>query len=149
MKRILIITLAVAAPVFLSTRAIFPPPAHGPQPQGIQLPLFIGIGVFEALALGFAVATLISAPRIISGLEPEYRVPAWVLTGTASWLLGNWWVHDNLHMVVGMDFGGLLALEYSFHVTLMLAGAAAVAALARLARLVRARHGHSRQPVNA
>lgn len=135
MKRVVIITLAVAAPVFLSTRAIFPPPAHGPQPQGLQIALFMGVGAAEALSLGLAVALLVSAPRVIRGLPPSSRRPAGVVTAVAAAWLGNWWIHDNLHMVVGMDIPGLLALEYGFHVTLMAASACAVWALARLARL--------------
>lgn len=145
MKRTLIITVAVAVPVFLATRAIFPLPEHGPQPEGVQLPLFMIIGAFEALALGLAVAILLSAPRLIARLSPADRGPAWILALAATWFLGNWWVHDNLHMTVGENLNGLLALEYGFHVTLILAGASAVAAMARLAHTHRAQP----QPVNA
>lgn len=140
MKRTLTITLAVAIPVFLSTRIVFPPPEHGPQPEGIQLPLFMVIGAFEALALGLAVATLASASRVIGTLPQAQHAPAWVVTIATTWFLANWWFHDNLHMQVGMDLGGLLALEYGFHVTMMSAGAAIIVALARLARL----HAHER-----
>lgn len=135
MKRTLTITLAVAIPVFLSTRLIFPPPEHGPQPEGVQLPLFMIIGVFEALALGLAIATLLSARRVIDALPTTQRRPAWVVTLGTTWFLGNWWFHDNLHMQVGTDMGGLLALEYSFHVTMICAGAAIIVALAKVARL--------------
>lgn len=135
MKRALIITVAVAIPVFLSTRLIFPLPEDGPQPRGIQVPLFIGLGVAEALALGLAVATAVSARRLIKRMPKADRVPAWLLVLATIWVLGNWWVHDNLHIMVGEDITGLLAIEYGFHVTLILAGAAAVAAFARLARL--------------
>lgn len=148
MKRIVVITLAVAVPVFLSTRVVFPPSADEPEPQGVQLPLLMGVGVFEALALGLAVAMLVAAPTVIRSLDEGYRPSAWVLTGVAAWLLGNWWVHDNLHRVVGMNLDGLIALEYGFHVTLMLGGGAAVVALAHLARLV-GRNADTGQSVNA
>lgn len=40
-----------------------------------------------------------------------------------AWLLFNWWPHDSLHIFNGMNLGGLLAIEYGFHITLMIAGA--------------------------
>jgi hypothetical protein len=39
-----------------------------------------------------------------------------------AWLLLNWYPHDSLHIHNGMDLGGLLTLEYVFHITLMIAG---------------------------
>lgn len=135
MKRTLTITLAVAIPVFLSTRLIFPLPEHGPQPEGIQLPLFILLGAFEALALGLAVAVLVSARRLIERLPRVERGQAWVLAIGLTWFLGNWWLHDNLHLQVGEHVPGLLALEYGFHATMIGAGAAMVVASVRLARV--------------
>ena len=37
------------------------------------------------------------------------------------WFLVSWWPHDNLHIHNGMDMQGLLYIEYSFHVTLIIA----------------------------
>jgi hypothetical protein len=48
--------------------------------------------------------------------------------------LGNWWLHDGLHMVVGMHVGGLLAIEYGFQVTLIIAALALTWALAKMAQ---------------
>ena len=36
--------------------------------------------------------------------------------------MGNWWMHDNLHVHTGLNIPGLLAIEYGFHVTLGVAG---------------------------
>ena len=36
-------------------------------------------------------------------------------------LLGGW-PHDSLHMHIGENLGSLLAVEYSFHITLIIAG---------------------------
>lgn len=136
MRRMLLITLAVAVPVFLTTRLIFPLPDDGPQPHGIQVPLFIVVGVFEALALGLAVAVLVSVRQVIDTLPAAQRGPAWVVAIGTTWFLGNWWLHDNLHIQVGEHVPGLLALEYGFHVTMIVAGAAMIVALARLVRLL-------------
>ena len=40
-----------------------------------------------------------------------------------AWVLLNWWSHDSFHIANGLDMGGLLAIEYAYHFTLMLAGA--------------------------
>ena len=39
-----------------------------------------------------------------------------------AWLLSNWWPHDSLHIHNGLNLGGLLGIEYGFHITLMIAG---------------------------
>jgi hypothetical protein len=39
-----------------------------------------------------------------------------------AWLLFSWCPHDSLHIHNGMDLSGLLAIEYGFHVSLMIAG---------------------------
>jgi hypothetical protein len=39
-----------------------------------------------------------------------------------AWFLISWWPHDSLHKHVGLNYDGLLAIEYGFHVTLILAG---------------------------
>jgi hypothetical protein len=39
-----------------------------------------------------------------------------------TWVTGSWWLHDNLHMHVGMNLPGLMAIEYGFHFTVGLAG---------------------------
>jgi hypothetical protein len=50
------------------------------------------------------------------------------------WILWNWWLHDGLHMV-NDSTSGLLAIEYAFHVTIMIAGAIlAYAVVARAER---------------
>jgi hypothetical protein len=51
--------------------------------------------------------------------------------GTA-WFLSNRWIHDNLHMVVGRRPNGLLGIEYGFHVTLIIAGAALAYSMATM-----------------
>jgi len=48
------------------------------------------------------------------------------------WLLGNWWVHDALHITTGMNPTALLWIEYGFHVTLIIAGAALAYAFATM-----------------
>ncbi|APW97643.1 hypothetical protein CHINAEXTREME_07595 [Halobiforma lacisalsi AJ5] len=115
--------------------SVWPEPAHAAEPVGMQLPLFVVLGLFEAVAMGLGVAFLLFGWRYtkrVFAATPRLAPPAHV---SVAWLLGSWWVHDNLHMVLGSEnLSTLLALEYGFHVTLMIAGgilAASVYALAR------------------
>jgi hypothetical protein len=135
MRKTVLIMLAVAVPAFLAAPLLFPVSADVPEPSSGQMPLFLLLSVVESLALGLAVAIAVRAPRVIRLLPAPEQRPATVATVAAVWFLGNWWVHDGLHMMAGLHIGRLLAIEYAFHVTLMVAGAALVGALGRLAGL--------------
>ena len=127
------VTAAVAIPAFVLAPMLFTPAADVPEPTSVQLPLLIGLGVFEAVAMGLAVAILLFGG---SWFQKLFSSPAQARAAHLSivWLLGNWWIHDNLHLVNGMQLSGLLAIEYAFHVTLMAAGVALAWALAGGAR---------------
>ena len=127
------VTAVVAIPAFVLAPMLFTAPADAPEPTSAQLPLFIALGAFEALAMGLAVAVLLFGGRWFQRL---FSSPARVRAAHLSvvWFLGNWWIHDNLHIVNGMNLGGLLAIEYAFHVTLMIAAASLVWALAGQAK---------------
>mgnify|MGYP000870974538 CR=1 FL=1 len=53
---------------------------------------------------------------------PFHKTAAFTAFHAAIHSAFNWWPHDSLHIHIGMDLGGLLALEYVFHITLMVAG---------------------------
>ena len=112
---------------------LFSAPADAPEPTSAQLPLFIALGAFEAIAMGLAVAVMLFGT---SWFQKLFSDPARMRAAHLSvvWLLGNWWIHDNLHIMNGMNLSGLLAIEYAFHVTLMVAGAALAWAVAGQAR---------------
>jgi hypothetical protein len=103
-------------------------PAPGfPAPSGAQLPLFVLLGLAEALAFGFGAAFLLFG---YPWLRAAGRAPA-PLTRLAhlsiAWVLLNWWSHDSFHIANGTNLGGLLVIEYGYHLTLMVAGALAAA----------------------
>lgn len=33
--------------------------------------------------------------------------------------MGNWWIHDNLHMHIALDMTHLLYIEYGFHMSML------------------------------
>jgi hypothetical protein len=89
----------------------------------MQEKLFMLLDVVEALAFGLGLAFVSFAWPAVKRIVPSTGCAAIMYVSTA-WFLANWWIHDNFHMVVGFNPGGLLAIEYAFHVTLMVAAAA-------------------------
>jgi len=124
--KVVIVTLVVATIGFLTEShgplgGFWAPGPDMPQAVGVQVPLFMLLGVIEALALGLGVAFLIF--RYPTMARPGVSEP---LTRAAhlsiAWILMNWWAHDSLHVHNGMYLTGLLRIEYAFHVTLIVAG---------------------------
>ncbi len=119
--KLILLTLAVALPAFLTGRLIWPP-APGMSPTPAQIPFFIILSIIEALSLGIGVAFVVSTWPLLKKLAQKDRQRFLVMFVAIAWVILNWWVHDNLHAHNGMDLGGLLFIEYTFHVTLILAG---------------------------
>jgi hypothetical protein len=121
-SKVTVVTMAVAVPAFLLGPVLFPPSGDFPTMVGTQLYLMVVVVVVEALALGLAVAFLLfawpSVRRIVGPSRPR-TLAAYLAT---AWVLGNWWLHDSLHLAVGLDMNGLIAIEYAFHMTLIAAG---------------------------
>ena len=116
------ITLVVAAAAFLATFAIWPNSPAAPQPPPGLLPFFAALSIIECLAFGLGVTFLIFGGASLARFGQGRRLTLLAYI-SATWLLVNWWPHDNLHRVTGLEWMGLLKIEYGFHVTLMIAGA--------------------------
>ncbi len=129
--RVLLVTLLIGVPAFLLAPAapfgpaIWPAPAPlTPAPTPGQVKLLMVFGALEAAALGLGAAFVILGwPLVRRAAAPERGRAVAFYLGTA-WLLVNWWLHDGLHMVSGMNPGALVWIEYGFHGTLIAAGAA-------------------------
>ena len=126
--RVVLVTLIFAVIGFLFGAnaplgaLIWPPAPGGPEPVGLQVPLFVLLSVSEALAFGLGIAFLIFGLPFVRRLAPNAGGWHWVAFASIFWLLVSWLPHDNLHIHNGEDLAGLLMLEYGFHVTLMVAG---------------------------
>lgn len=132
--KVAIVTILIAIPAFaLGSQA----PAGGwwkaawpwgegadpGEPSSAQLPLFMVLAVLEAVTLGLAVCFLVWGFPMSKRLAGGRTGLTLAMYASAAWVLGNWWFHDNVHMTNGLDFTGLLVIEYAFHVTLIAAGA--------------------------
>ena len=126
-----LVTLLVAIPAFLLAptaplgHTIWPAPvALASPPTSTQVSFFMLLGACEALALGLGAAFLIFGWPLVRQVAAAGRGRALASYLSIGWLLANWWLHDGFHMVNGLHPGGLLGIEYAFHVTLIVAGAA-------------------------
>lgn len=135
----LVATLVLAVIAFVASPngplgGFWRPSADFPQPTDAQLPLFILLNVAEALAFGFGIAFLIFGYPLMQTILPASKGLTLAAHISIAWLLFSWWPHDSLHVANGMNLNGLLAIEYVFHVTLMVAGAILVYYFLALAR---------------
>lgn len=101
---------------------LWPPAADLPEATGAQLPLFLLYGLIAAVGFGLAVAFLVWGRPLVArlGLSKGLSTAAHL---SIVWVLGNWVIHDSLHIANGHNLWGLIAIEYAFHGTLIVAGA--------------------------
>lgn len=103
---------------------IWPPAPGGHAPTGLQLPLLMIVAVIEALAFGAGAAFLVFGLPLVKRAPVSNRV-AWAAYLAAGWGLVSWVPHTAMHISNPADaIGRLVAIEYIFHVTLVLSAAA-------------------------
>jgi hypothetical protein len=117
-----LVTLVLGALSFSLDQVIWPVQPGGAQAPGGLLPLFILLYALESLSFGLGVAFLAFGRPLLNRMGRSAPLTAAAYLSVA-WLLVNWWPHDNLHRVVGLDWSRLLLIEYSFHLPLLAAGA--------------------------
>lgn len=113
---------------------VWPEPNNAVVPTAMQGVLLLGYTLLGAIAMGLALAYLVLGwgytKRTFAGRP---RLAALVHVSVV-WILGNFWVHDNLHIVNGLNIDGLIAIDYSFHSTIMLATLVTMYGIVELAR---------------
>ena len=119
MWKILLVTVIVGVAAFFTGPMIWPMSHEVPQPPSNLLPLYMIISAIEALAFGFAVGFAIFGWPAIRSLQVGASWVNKLLFVTLIWFTGNWWIHDHLHMSVGLDMSRLVYIEYAFHVSML------------------------------
>lgn len=127
-KLVLVITLGLAIVAVLANPngplgGFWRPPADSPVPTSAELPFFILLNIAEGLTFGLGMSFLIFGYPMVRAISPASSGLTRAAHLSIAWLLINWWPHDSLHIHNGVDLGGLLGIEYAFHITLMIAGA--------------------------
>lgn len=119
--KVLVVTLLVTVPAFLLGHVIWHPLGVAPSPG--QMPFFMGVSFFEALALGLGVSFLVFGLPLVRSVSADSRLRVWLMYLGIGWALVSWWPHGNLHMSNGDNMQRLLYIEYVFHVTLVISAA--------------------------
>jgi hypothetical protein len=124
----LVVTIVLAVIAFLASPngplgGFWRPSSDFPPPSAGQLPWFVLLNVAESLTFGFGIAFLFFGYPLIRNILPASRNLTLAAYLSIAWLLSSWWPHDSLHVANGTNMSGLLAIEYGFHVTLMVTGA--------------------------
>jgi hypothetical protein len=91
-------------------------------PTGVQMLFLIMLTVIQSLAFGLGTAFLLFGWPYVNAVTSSKSLGQ-ALYLAVSWSLISWWPHTNLHQVLGAgNINSLLAIEYGFHVTLILGG---------------------------
>ncbi len=119
--KMLLITLIVGIPAFVLGPVIWPP-SPDIQPTSGQVPYLMVLSAIEASVFGFGIAFLIYGRRLLNRVARGAEKVAVAMYGSVAWLLISWWPHDNMHIHNALDVGGLIAIDYLFHFTVIFAG---------------------------
>ncbi len=115
------VVIVASATALASSLMLWPsPPGFAPPPS--LLPFFAGLGIVEAVAFGLGVAFLLFGYRLVQQTEVG-PLAAWGGYFGIAWSLVNWWAHDGFHRVTGLNYNGLIRIEYGFHITLIVGAA--------------------------
>src|SRR5215212_2306726 len=80
--KVLVVTLLVTVPAFLLSHVIWHP--LGMAPSSGQMPFFMVVSFFEALALGLGVSFLLFGLPLVRSVPSELKTRAWLM------YLGPW-----------------------------------------------------------
>jgi hypothetical protein len=131
--QIVLLTVVVGVAAFITGPMIWPMGHEVPTPPPNLLPAYIAISAIEALAFGFAVAFAVFGWSAIRDLRLGAPWLNRLLFVTLIWFMGNWWMHDNLHMHIALDMNRLLYIEYFFHMSMLACGITLALSWMRLA----------------
>lgn len=121
--KVAIITVPVAIAAFLLSPVLFPPAEVGAGPTSAQIPFLVFLGVGDAVLLGLGVSFLVFGYPLLRKVSPDSKVRAWAMYISIGYLMVSWWPHLGMHASNGMDIGGLLVIDFVFHLPLEIAGA--------------------------
>lgn len=120
--KVAIITAIIAVAAFILSPILFPPADIGVEPTAAQIPLFIFLGVGDAVLLGLGVSFLIFGYPLLGRVSPDSKLRAWAMYLSIGYLMISWWPHLGMHASNGLDIGGLLIIDFLFHLPLEIAG---------------------------
>lgn len=131
---VFLFSLVIGTAAFFTGPIIWPMSAALPMPPANLLPAYVGVSAIEALAFGFAVAFAVFGWPAVRDLRLGAPWLNRLLFVTLVWFMGNWWMHDNLHMHIALDMNRMLYIEFAFHMSMLACGVTLALSWMRLAR---------------
>jgi hypothetical protein len=114
--KVLLVTVIFALPAFALGPKIWPPSPDA-HPTASQLPWLMALSAIEAVTFGLGMSFLFFGWKRFVGKGAH---ACWAFA-SLTWLLVSWWPHDNAHIHNGFYMPGLIVIDYSFHLTLIIA----------------------------
>ncbi len=145
--KMLLVTLLFGIPAIPLGQIIWSSPidTHGTGPNGLQIALLIIISIVEALGFGFGIAFLMLGFTLIQRLAQESKGWTWAVYLCVAWALTSWWPHSNFHRVIS-GYDQLIALEYAFHISLIICAAVIALFFLRLLQTNQVNYRKTQQP---
>ncbi len=128
--KFILVTVAFATPAFLFGRIIWPDAPTAPIINDDQMIAFVILAIAEALTFGIGIAFAIFGWNLVK--KAHDKKAALILYLALIWLTVSWYPHGNFHRMIGEEVNGLLAIEYSFHLTSYIVAILAMWAFVRL-----------------
>ncbi|MFV2015116.1 MAG: hypothetical protein ACC656_06800, partial [Candidatus Heimdallarchaeota archaeon] len=91
-------------------------------PTTFQLILFGLNSLASSIIFGLGISFLIFGYAKVKTMQPASKRLTLAAYFSIVWLLTSWWPHENLHDTVGDRINANIAVDYGFHMTLMIAG---------------------------
>jgi hypothetical protein len=144
--KVLLITLLFGGAAFALGPVIWPPNPHNPVPNAAQLPFLIVLSALEALTFGLGVAFVAFGLPLVRRLARGSPAFTWTMFVGIAWLMLSWWPHDKMHLHNGLELNGLIAIEYTFHASLMVTAVVLAYTFVRSIQAAQA-EGSAEQPI--
>lgn len=96
--------------------------AEGDDPTGGALAALVAYAIVEAAVFGFGIAFVLFGLPLLRQHGAGERLTRITFVAIA-WALVSWWPHGSFHQAIEEDnYGGLAAIEWAFHATMLVCG---------------------------
>jgi hypothetical protein len=85
-------------------------------------PYFMVLTLIAAFVMGIAIGFILIGFKRLKNVNPSAQNKTFAMFFVIAWGMVNGWAHDNFHVLIGIEFLGLLMIELVFHVTTQIAG---------------------------